>query len=241
MFASVKSWGALLASVAILFLSVPAQAAWDLGGASDEQYVTNFFGTTLLMVTSAPVVDPNTSYWADLLPTELMSNQDYLIGFINAQRVSGGKTLLDAATYPIAIGWETPLQDGRYQYHIDFTGIRPSEVEAIVKLVGGEAKLLPGAQVSVKPLTSGYFSGYSTGSSVVTMTLGSEELSLDAAQPMAAAREKVNALLKRRFGYEVPFTLSLTQDYNYDGAGTVNGSAYLSVNLDVPASGEGGE
>jgi hypothetical protein len=232
MSATLRHWGICLAAVVILLSALPAQAVWDLGGVTDEDYVSNYFGTTLLLITNAPVVDSNTSYWTELLPSELQLNQEYLVGFINAQRVGKGTPLLDAASYPIALGWETLLEDGRYQYHIDFTGIRPSEVEALVTLVGGSDKLLPGATLSIKPLSSGYFYGYASGTSIVTFMVGSQELSLDTAQSIAAAREEVAALLLQRFGHAVPFSLSLTQDYNSDGAGSVNASASLSVNLE---------
>ncbi len=243
MTATIRRWGISLFAILLgLYLAAPhAQAAWDLGGMTDEQYVSDYFGTTLLMVTSSQVVDPNVSYWTDKLPTEFINSPDYLVGVINAQRLSKNQTLLDAMSYPIAVGWETPLEDGRFQYHIDFTGIRPSEVEAIVKLLGGEGKILPGASFSIKPLSSGYFYGYATGSSNVTMAMGSQSITVNVAQSIDAVRKQIADILKSRFGKDVNFSLSISQDYNYDNVGTVNANVSLSVNLDGPVGGgEGG-
>lgn len=246
MTASIHRWGiALFAALLGICLYAPAaRADWDLGGRSDEQFVTDYFGTTLLMVTSTQLVDPMQGYWADKLPAQLSSNQDYLVGVINAGRVSKNQPMLDASTYPIVLGWETALENGKFQYHIDFTGIRPSEVAAVIATLGGESKVLPGATFSVKPLASGYFSGYSTGSTTVSLPIGSQSIDINVAQSIDAVRKQLADMLNKRFGKEVYFSLSITQDYNYDNVGTINSSIYLTINLDgpvAPLEGEGGE
>ncbi|MCC7479237.1 hypothetical protein IT575_12365 [bacterium] len=243
MTAFISRWGIALAAVflGVCMMAAPASAAWDTGGLSDEQFVSDYFGTTLLMVTSAPVVDVNVGYWTDKLPQEFINTPDYLVGVINAQRLSKNQTLLDALTYPIALGWETPLENGSFQYHIDFNGCRPSEVEAVVKLLGGEGKILPGAKFSVKPLSYGYFYGYATGGSNVTFAMGSQQVTVNVAQSIDAVRKQIGDILKARFGKEVNFSMSISQDYNYDNVGTVNANVSLNVNLDGPVGGgEGG-
>ncbi len=51
-------WGITLLTVLLGFcLAAPAaRAEWDLGGLSDEQYVSDYFGTTLLLVTKTQLV-----------------------------------------------------------------------------------------------------------------------------------------------------------------------------------------
>jgi hypothetical protein len=213
---------ALLAAIALSSAAIGAEM-------SDEDYVTKAFGCTAVFVTANQLVDPNSGgWWGDKLPPELNSNSGYLIGVVNAQRMSKNiKPLLDPNEYLISVGYEEQTASG-WTYFIDFSGMRKSEVLAILELLGGPGKVLPGSELSFRPLsTRSFYSSAVNGT--VTLALAGQQVSFSVSAPVSEIRQKVAAAFRSGFGADVPFDLYVSQ-YSYNN-GTIGGD--VSVYADT--------
>jgi hypothetical protein len=233
---------------ATLFAALLALAIASAGFAaemSDEDYVTKAFGTTAVFTSSTQLVDPNSGgWWGEKLPAELSSNTGYLIGVVNAQRMSKNiKPLLDPNEYLISVGYEEQTESG-WTYFIDFSGMRKSEVTAIIELLGGPAKLLPNTTLSFRPLsTRSYYASAVDGT--VTLALQGQTVSFSVSSPLSEIRQKVAAGFRSGFGADVPFDIYVSQ-YSYNN-GTIGGDVSIyadttgkTLALSGDYSGEGG-
>jgi hypothetical protein len=211
---------------------------------SDDDYITKGFGTTAVFKTATQVVDPNTGWWGDKLPQELSGNQGYLIGVVNSRRMDKGfKPLLNPNDYLISLGYEEVV-DGGFTYFIDFTSMRPSEVEMIFELLGGKSALLPGAEVSYRALTVRSIYATADASGMVNLAIGDQTISFKVGTAVGDVRAQVAAALKKMLGLDAPFDLYCNQ-YSYND-GTFGGDASVYVDLSGKTlyngsySGEGG-
>lgn len=212
----------------ILALSAyrPALAA-EMG---DDEYITKAFGTTAVFATGTQVADPATGWWGEKLPQELSNNPGYLIGVVNSRRMDKGfKPLLNPNDYLISVGYEEPADNGGFTYFIDFTGMRPSEVETIFELLGGKDKILPGATVSYRALTTRNIYASADPEGKVSLGIGDQTVSFRIGTSISDVRSQVAAALKKMLGVDVPFDLYCNQ-YSYND-GTMGGDASVYVDL----------
>jgi hypothetical protein len=221
---------ALAVATAVLALAGPARAELPLNGMSDAQFTAEYFGTTLVFTSPTQLDNYDLgTYWSDKLPQELLSNHQYLIGVVNAARMSAGQPLLNPAEYLISIGWETP-NGSAFEYHIDFMDMTPSDVDRIIGALGGEGKMLPGTALSVRPLTMRSFYASSTEGSTVTLPFGGQTMNIDVSGSLATARNSIAQALKQRYGKDVAFSLYLTQSDSLDGVESYDVSVYCDMN-----------
>ena len=81
----------------VILLLVPAVALAEVTEEipfPEEDYVNNYFGVSLWIKTVEPLEYPSDGWWTDALPQELLYNNAYAAGVINAQRSANGITPL---------------------------------------------------------------------------------------------------------------------------------------------------
>lgn len=206
----------LLLGLMLALAICPQVFAADL---SDDDYVGKFFGTTALFTVQKQLANPETEWWGDKLPAQLMNGAAYLAGLVNAKRMdSNYKPLLNPQDALVIVGWEEKIEGG-YQYTIDFAGLRPSEVQMVVDNMGGVEKIIPGAMLSFRPLnrTSYYLSAGL--SEPIKLAVAGEELSFDTAMPIETIHAKLSGILKGKFGESVVFDLYRALYINRDSSG----------------------
>jgi hypothetical protein len=215
----------LLALAIALTLAAPALA--QLG---DDDYITQYFGTTAIFTTKTQIVDPNQGWWGDKLPQQLTYDYGFVTGVVNTVRSTKKVTpLLEADKVQITTGWEEQVAAG-WQYTLDFSDMRPSEVQAVIDALGGMGKVLPGAELSFRPLlTHNFYAAVQSIGDPVLLTIGATELSLQPASPIADTRQKVAAALKKQYGKDVPFDLYINQFIQIDGTQGADVSVYANM------------
>jgi len=216
-------------------LTVTASAAAN----NDDEWVNHGFGTVLVLHTPKQVIDPNQGWWGDLASKDLQ-NPAYLIGIINSRRMDKKQTpLLDPNdTASILLDMEETEPSG-YRYTVDFAGMRPSEVQALVDLLGGPSKLLQGAtSITFEPLQRRSIYASSTGGGPITIVIGSTQIQSQADMDFADLRGKVDKALQSMFGKPVPFDFTITRSKFMDGTDTADVSIYVDLNPPPPPSPE---
>jgi hypothetical protein len=222
--------------LALLLLTASAYAA----EMTDDDYVTHSFGTVAVLHTPRQVIDPNSGWWGDLASKDL-TNTSYLIGIINSRRMDKKlQPLLDPNdANTIVIESEATDANG-YTYSISFAGMRPSEVQALVELLGGAAKLLPGSTgVTYEPLQRRWISGASYDGKPFTIMVGNQKIDTPAAVDFSDLHGKVDKALQGMFGKTVPFDFTLTRSVLMDGSNSTDISIYVDLNPPAPSSEEG--
>lgn len=183
----------------VLLLSIaPGLAlAQDL---TDADYVDYYFGTQVVLITSAPVSDRNMSYWGELLPEEYMYGQAALVDVINAQRQAEGRDdLLDVSQYPIAIGGDKQLEGGGWEYYLEFRDCTPSEAQLVLDAFGlGPA--FASAEVIFRPIKVAYFSAYASEIEAISLELPGGVVLFDPATPVTQYFTDIDAVLDARYG-----------------------------------------
>jgi hypothetical protein len=113
--------------------------------------------------------------------------------------------------------------------------MRPSEVKALVELLGGASKVLPGASsVTYEPLQRRWISAGSYDGSPVNVVIGSKTITSPAAVDYDDMRAKIDSALQQMFGKSVPFDFTLTRSTLMDGSKTTDISIYVDLNPPPP-------
>ena len=210
---------------AVLVLSAAALALPVLSWGQeleDEDYVKQFFGTTLLLTSEQPLGD-ETIYWTELLPEDLLYGSGFIAGVVNSHRISiDDPNLINSSDEVVLTNWEELPVDEGFQYSIDFIGLRPSEVELVLGALGGLAEFLPGVSTSYEPLRRRGFSLYaeSIGASL-ELKVGSDSYELDSNLPFNAIREEVEEIMRQQFGDVYVDDISLSYSI-FDGYESVS-------------------
>jgi len=198
---------------------------------SDDQYITEYFGTKVVIISSEQLADPNVGWWTDRLPDELQYGSSFAVGVVNAHRLeTGDAELLNLNDMVMLSGWEEVVEAG-YMYTLDFIGIRPSEVELLFNALGGLDKFLPGVELSYEPLlTRNFFAMAEKIGSPLEFTIGSRTVEIDTNLSITEIREKLGSVLEEEFGsFEIPF-LYLNYSIYEEGE-----SVDLSFDVELPA------
>jgi len=220
--------------IALLLVTPRAFAADEL---SDDDYVTRNFGTVAVLHTAKQVVDPNVGWWGEKTAPGL-NNPGYLMGIVNSRRLDKKITpLLDPNdTSAITLEEEKPEGSG-FRYEVSFGGMRPSEVKALVELLGGPTKLLPGTtSVTYEPLTHRWISASSYDGSNIVITLASQRIEVPYTVGFDELSGKVDAALKQVFGKSVPFEVTLTRSSYIAGGGGTDVSVHIDLNPPPPGA-----
>jgi hypothetical protein len=217
---------ATLVSALLMLAAVPAMAQ-DM---ADEDYVSKYFGSSLIIFSATQLADPAVGWWGDKLPESLRYDNGYLAGMINARRIQNGVTpLLEPTGYNIAAGYEMTV-DGGFEYNIDFIGIRPSEAELVLTSFGGASAILPGTSTSWRPLRTRNFSTYSYDSTQpLVLNLGVASLTVNPTSGLSSLRGQVEQVLRQHYGPTITFDLYYSQ-YSYrDGTSGADVSVYAEI------------
>jgi hypothetical protein len=220
----------LLLPVMLLLLTASlAYAAPDTGGVPDEEFTTKNFGTVAVFTAPRQIANPDTEWWGEKLATEISSNPAYLLGIVNSRRMDKGiKPLLDPADPGLIYSDTETAVNGGYEYTVNFLDMRPSEVQAIIDMLGGPAKVLPGTTgVRYRPLIRRYMWGGTYDGSPVRLTVAGQVLEFAPSLSFDEVRARVNAAFVNGFGHEVPFDLTVTR-YSY-----MNGSVGLDISINA--------
>ena len=223
-----------LVLLALLCL-VPAAAVADVTEDipfGDDEYVDNYFGVELTIFSPGQLDYPSDGWWTDALPQELMYDGAYAAGVINAQRSANGITpLVNSTDYFIAPTYDEEVSGG-WQYYIEFTGLRPSEVQLLFNTLGGVEKYFPGATLTYMPLLRRGFSTWKEGdASEVTVDINGTPFTVEFGESMDSIRGRVMDLLEGMYGQE-PFVDITMGQYSYaDGTA----GADLSIYVELPA------
>ena len=200
-----------------LLLLLGAVAVLNMAGAARAQEDPREFllGTQLILKSTSQLTDPNTGWWAELLPMEFNYAQGTIIKVVNAARQARGETdLIDYRSYPIAIGGEMQV-GASYEYNIDFNRMRPADVEVILQNFPLEGPLSD-LQTELRPVKMGWFNANSqTGSATLTIFGESETFTRD--DSFNTAQAKAASLLQRAFGRPVDFDMSFSNYYSLNG------------------------
>ena len=192
----IRVW-ALALGVSVL-LAIPCLAS--ASELSDEDYVTRYFGTSVVFITAKQLVDARQGYWGEKLPQEFMYSQGVLIERINEARRQAGRTdLLNPAEYPIGAGMEFKRDDGRWEYNIDFRGCRPSEVQVVLDSVEFTG-MLSDCEMEIRPLCVGYLAASSKGLSSVELKLSKVTVTLTPDMTMKEMLAVVKDAINEQYG-----------------------------------------
>lgn len=219
---------AVLASALLFALCAPALAQ-EL---SDDDYVARAFGTVAVLHAPRQVANPNETWWGEKAAQEL-TNTSYLIGIINSRRMDKGiKVLLDPNDSNTIFMDAEETDEAGFRYPISFANMRPSEVKALIEVLGGPGKLLPGAtRVSYEPLQRRWMSaGSYDGTSPIVLQIGPHRIESTAAVNFDELRGRVDSALQQMFGHSVPFDFTVTRSMLMDGMNTTDVSIYVDLN-----------
>jgi hypothetical protein len=233
------------ASAAVLLL---AAVLFTAGPASAEEADMYVFGTKLVLTSPRQLMDPNSGWWADLLPTEYSYSIGSIVAAVNAAREARGVTeKIDVKTYPISIGGETPVSGG-YEYNIDFARMTPADVDVVLAQFPLTGKLsdLPR---DIRPIGIGYFYANTTEpNGTLALALAGSNVSIDAGHSFNTVHDMIAQVLQQRFGDRAKFDLSLNRYSSAMGTSSfdVNVTVYLDGAEQSPqympmeSEGEGG-
>jgi hypothetical protein len=217
----------LLALCLLALLPAPAWAQL-----ADDGYVTQYFGTTAALAVDKPL-PPLESFWMQL-PQALTQDSSLLVHTVNALRQAKGvQPLLGGDEHVMTTGQDGKnAADGKYYYTLDFDGLRPSEVQAVIDALGGVDKLFPGAKLSFWPINRQSFSASAEPGQALALIIGGEELRIDPATPVTTVRQQVAGVLKRLYGGSVEFNLYMNQDALQDGTSGCS----VGADVQIPTS-----
>jgi hypothetical protein len=229
-----KLVSALKVLTATLLLVQPALAAM-----ADEDYVNHAFGTVAVLHASRQVVDPNQGWWGDKAAKEFQ-NPAYLVGIINSRRMDRQiQPLLDPNdTSAVMLGIKETGPSG-FRYTIEFSGMRPSEVQALFDVLGGAGKVLPGAtSVTFEPLQRRSIYGSATAGAPIMLSIGNTRIEATAGSNFDELRGRVASALQGIFGKPVPFDFTFSRSIFMDGTDTADISVYVDLNPPAPIDSE---
>jgi hypothetical protein len=210
-----------------------------LAAQSDDEYVTRGFGTVAVLHAPRQVVDPNQGWWGEKAAQEL-SNPAYLTGIINSRRMDKGITpLLDPNDGGNVVMEAEETDESGYRYLISFAGMRPSEVQALLDVLGGPSKILPGAtSVTFEPLQRRYLYASSIDGSPLKLTIGATTIERPVSVSFDELRAQVDSALRQMFGKAVPFDFTFSRAALMDGSNTTDVSVYVDLNPPPPPTEE---
>lgn len=228
---------ALLAMTAVMARPADADEA--------DMYV---FGTKFVLTSPRQLVDPNTGWWADLLPTEYSYSIGTIVSAVNeARKARGVSEMIDVKTYPVSVGGEMPAGKD-YEYNIDFMRMTPEDVQVVLEKFPLTGKLsdLPH---ELRPIGVGYFYANTTqpGGSLA-LDLAGQKLAISPDASFTSVQQMVADALAARFAGRAKFDLSLNRYTAATGTNSfdVNVTVYLdgaenNPGYAAPYDGEGGE
>ncbi|MDQ3022892.1 MAG: hypothetical protein M3R04_00700, partial [bacterium] len=201
-----------------LALLLLAQAATFAAELSDEEYVTRAFGTVAVLHSPRQIVDPNLNWWGEKAAPEL-GNPAYLTGIINSRRMDKGITPLLDPNDGGTVVMETEETDAAgFRYLVSFAGMRPSEVQALVEVLGGAARMLPGAtSISYEPLERRYIYASSYDGAPLVLQIGATRIERPASADFDEMRSAVDGVLRGMFGKAVPYDFTMSRATLMDG------------------------
>ena len=215
--------------IAAVLLAFPA-AAQD-NGLPDNDYVTDYFGTTLLIVSSSPLAADTTGWWTDELPEDLIYGYGFIAGVINGHRSSmDDPNLISSEDTIVITGWEEEVPGG-FQYKIDFLGLRRSEVELLLDALGGIDSILPDEEVSFIPLRNRSFFVFADAiGDPLTVRIGSQFVELDSNMTILEIQDVLSLYLEDEYGDFTMAGINLTYSI-YNGYESVD----LAFDVELPA------
>jgi hypothetical protein len=227
-------------TIASQLAAVPAHAA------EADMYV---FGTSLVLTSPRQLTDPNTGWWAELLPMEYSYASGSIVKAVNAARAARGvKEMIDYKLYPVSIGGETAV-DGGYEYNIDFQRMTPDDVAAVQAQFPLQG-VLGDLKTELRPLRIGYFNtdNMQSGGTTLTLDMLGQKLVFSDSDSFASARDKVANAVAAYFGDRAKIDFSYSRTTGA-AAGMESASIYVTIYLDGAESmypggqyeGEGGE
>jgi hypothetical protein len=195
----------------------------------DEDYVGRYFGVELHIIMQEQIPYGAESWWADQLPPELLDS-NYAAGVVNAQR-SANKIapLLNTTDYFISPTNEEQVDNG-WQYTMEFTGLRPSEIKLLLDTLGGADKVFPGGALTYMPLLARSFNTWSEEPGVpLTLDINGHELTVKYGESLDSIRERASKLFAEVYGQEAMLEITMGQ-YSYsDGSGGSDFSIYAQL------------
>ncbi len=207
----------IMTSVLFLLLLLCCQAQAE---PADDDYINQFFGTQVQLKTAERPYDYESGgWWADKLPDQLMYDNSYIAGMVNAGRIANGETrLLDSAASIVSIGYEDETADG-FMYDISFRGMRPSEVQIVFSALGGVESLLPGASAEFLPLRTADFNYYgSTVEEPITIAVGERSLVLAMDMPASELHATLLDMFSAAYGQAVQIDIYYNQSVSAYGS-----------------------
>ena len=167
---------------------------------ADQDYVDSYFGTSVVFITGNQLVDPMQGYWGNLLPQEFMYSQGTLIKIINdVRQAAGNGDLLKPADYPIGVGAETKLEDGRWEYSIEFRGCTPSESQLVLDSVTLSG-VLADCEREFRPLCVGYFYADAQNLGSIDLVMQDATATLTPDMTLADMLSEIKAVLQAKYG-----------------------------------------
>jgi len=194
----------------------------------DDSYVTDYFGTQLVVFMTERMIADDTEWWPDKLPEDLLYDQPAMIELVNERRAEAGVPLLDPEGWYIESGWEEET-DGGWQYDISFYGMRPSEAMLLLNEFGGADTLFPGGQFSYLPCRHCIFNSRIAGlAQDYVLMLAEKEYRFDPHKGIEELHAEVKQAFAEAYGQDVAVDLSI-YGYMEDGG---------SLDLELMASAE---
>jgi len=182
----------------------------------DESYVTDYFGTQLIVFMTERMIADDTEWWPDKLPEDLLYDQPAMIELVNELRAATGVPLLDPEGWYIESGWEEET-DGGWQYDISFYGMRPSEAMLLLDEFGGAAALFPAGQFSYLPCRHRMFNSRIGGlDQDYVFMLAEQEYRFDPQKGIDQLHAEVKQAFAEAYGQKVAVDLSV-YGYMEDG------------------------
>lgn len=175
----------------------------------DESYVTEYFGTQLVVFMTDRLIASDDDWWPDELPEDLLYDQYSMVELVNEQRSQSGALLLDPDGWYIETGWEEET-DGGWQYDINFYGMRPSEVQMLLDEFGGATTLFPDGQISYMPCLRRMFDArISSLDEDYVLVLAETEYRFDPRKGIDVLHAEVRQAFAEAYGEDVTVDLSV--------------------------------
>jgi hypothetical protein len=184
----------------------------------EDSYVTDYFGTTLVVSMPGQLNEDPEDWWGNSLPDELFYEQQSYCELVNAHREEAGDPLLDPNGWYIELGDEFEMEDG-WEYEVRFFEMRPAEVMIILAELGGVENLFPGGEYSFMPcLTRNFYADTADPTSPFLLRLGFEDYEIDASLSIEMLYDAVDVAFAEAYGQQVYFDLYVYGYMMQDGS-----------------------
>jgi len=197
----------------------------------EDVYITDYFGTTLMVLMPEQLNDDPADWWGNALPDEFFYDQQRFYELVNQQRAETGDPLLDPTGWYIEIGDEREMEDG-WEYEVRFFEMRPAEVIFILAEFDGAEALFPGGQYSFWPcLERSFYADSIDPSEPFHLRLGLEEYTVGSTLSIAELYDAVDAAFSEAYGQQVYFDLYVNGYMMQDGST----SRQIDIYAELPA------